>query len=221
MTRPRGVRHEDPAGLAALVGAAAAAASISLAARQIEALGLHLATLLAWRERLALVSQRDPAEIASKHLEDCLHAAPHLPAGARVADLGSGAGFPGLVLAVARPDVEVTLVEAQRRKASFLREVVRVAAIGNASIVESRVEDLDGPAAGPFDLVIARAVWTSAEFFARARPLLGPGGLAVAMKTAGEAELCPVGYQGVRRHPYRLSQGEARLLLVAQAECST
>jgi 16S rRNA (guanine527-N7)-methyltransferase len=185
---------------------------------QVESLHRYLDLLLIWRRRMPLVSQRSAAEIIAKHFEDSFAIVRLVHAGTRVADLGSGGGFPGLVLAMVRPQAQFVLVESKRRKASFLREVVRTCGAGHVQVAETRVEEF-AAGKGAFDLVVSRAVWPSSAFFALARPLLRSGGIAVAMKTPGAdpVENPPPGYVDLREQGYRLSGGEARLLLLAEA----
>lgn len=220
--RGAGGEGEGEASLAPLLTEAGEVAGIALSEDERLLLQRHLETLLLWRPRIALVSQTSPSEIVSKHVADCLAAVPFVSGEGVLADLGSGGGFPGLVIAALRPRVRVLLVEAQRRKASFLRAAVLHMGVRNARVLEGRVED---PALGELhglDWVIARAVWPAAEFFAKALPLLRSGGMALAMKTPGEAGIeLPSGYGPMRRHDYRLGGGEGRALLMAEKERST
>lgn len=203
--------------------AAASAAGLSLAESQVVVFERYLATLLLWRRRLPLVSQTAVAEIVTKHVEDSLALLPHVASGARVVDLGTGAGFPGMVVAIARSDAAVHLVESQRRKVSFLLDVVRQTGLGNVAVVEGRAEGLQSrdDFRGGFDVAVSRAVWPAREFFAIARPLLRPGGCAVAMKTRKDGLAGAAGYEAIEAHEYRLSGGEERVLLLALADRCT
>lgn len=100
-----------------------------------------------------MVGSIDPDEI-EVHIQDSLAAADSVPSGARLADLGSGAGFPGVPIALARPDVRVTLLEVRERRVSFLRHVAR-SVDAEIEVLRGRIED--GPPE-PFDLVTLRAV---------------------------------------------------------------
>ena len=117
---------------------------------------VYVELLLRWNSRLSLTSLQDPEQIIQRHLVECALAAQHLPIGLdTLLDYGSGAGLPGLVFAIMRPDIRVTLAEAHRKKAAFLLEVRRSAAL-DCEVYSGRVEDL---AQGlGFDAVSMRAV---------------------------------------------------------------
>jgi 16S rRNA (guanine527-N7)-methyltransferase len=129
---------------------------------------------------LAPTSVRDAERAVHTHLADSLVALELdvVHAGHRIADLGAGAGFPGLVLAVAMPASEVALVESNRRKCAFIESVCRVAAIGNARVVCVRGEEWQG-GVGIHDLVLARALAPQPVVLEYAAPLLSRGGVLV------------------------------------------
>src|SRR5690606_19852668 len=123
---------------------------------------------------------REPRQMVTLHLLDSLAIAPHTAGIARLADLGTGPGLPGIPLAIARPDLQVTLVESNGKKARFLREAVRQLGLGNARVAESRAEALDEP--GAHDAITARALATLAQIVAVGGHLVAPGGRLLAMK---------------------------------------
>ena len=133
----------------------------------------------------ALGAEPDPpttvADPVDEHLADSLSALPLLGSPSRIADVGSGAGFPGLALAAALPASTVVLVESQRRHAEVIERLRLAAGLGNAEVVNDRVESagLDG-----FDLVTARAVASLAVLVEYAAPLLVEGGRLAAWKGA-------------------------------------
>lgn len=196
---------------------AASARGLPLSEAAFGALAVYVRTLLLWRTRLPLVAQRDAAAIVDKHVDDSFAVVPCVEPGARVADLGSGAGFPGLVVAIACAEARVVLVESQRRKVSFLRAAIRALPVPNASALEARAEDLSAAhgLSGAFDVVVSRAAWPGADLFALARPLLRPDGVVIAMKTAVDAGavLPPPYFEPLEPVCYRLSEGEERALL--------
>lgn len=117
---------------------------------------VYLELLLRWNARLSLTALREPAQIIRRHFVECTFAAQHLPADIySLLDYGSGAGLPGIAIAICRPEIRVTLAEAQGKKASFLREVVRT--IGTETeVYDGRVEAM--PRGRLFDAVSMRAV---------------------------------------------------------------
>jgi 16S rRNA (guanine527-N7)-methyltransferase len=139
---------------------------------------------------------RDPAEAVDVHIADSLTGleVPRLGTAATIADLGSGAGFPGLPLAIARRDAHVTLVESATKKADFLRGAVEAAGAGNAEVVHARAEEWEA-GQGRCDVVVARALDSLAVLAEYAAPLLVLGGALVAWKG--------------RRDPDEESQGAA------------
>ena len=114
--------------------------SLQLATAQVSSLSRHYELLQRWNRHFNLTSIRTPRQIVERHFGEALHLAKVIGEAKNLVDVGSGAGFPGLPFAVARPDVEVTLVESISKKAAFLREVSRP--LGNVSVYHGRVEDL-------------------------------------------------------------------------------
>jgi 16S rRNA (guanine527-N7)-methyltransferase len=135
----------------------------------------------------ALEAEPDPpttvADPVDEHVADSLSALPHLGAPASLADIGSGAGFPGLVLAAALPASHVTLIESQRRHAAVAERLGGAAGLRNVSVLPCRVEEVRDH----FDLVTARAVASLAVLVEYAAPLLVDGGRLVAWKGARDA----------------------------------
>jgi 16S rRNA (guanine527-N7)-methyltransferase len=147
-------------------------------------LRIYLERLMLWNSRVALVSQTAPREIVCKHFADSLFAARSCGSRDRIIDLGSGAGFPGLVIAIAIPDASVCLVESRRKKASFLNEVIASARVNNALAVEARIEKLSDEEQHRrcYTVAFSRALSGLVEFLRFARPLLRDHGRAIAMK---------------------------------------
>ena len=121
-----------------------------------EQLGSYLELLLRWNARFNLTSIHNPKEIVRRHLVECAFAAQYLPARVKtLLDFGSGAGLPGLIFAICRPEIRVTLAEAHVKKASFLLEAIRTLGL-RSEVYNGRVEKL--PAERTFDAVSMRAV---------------------------------------------------------------
>lgn len=146
-------------------------------------LAIYLELLLKWNARTNLSAIRDPAEIVHRHFGESLFAAAHVPAAETLLDLGSGAGFPGLPIALVRPEIRVTLAESQNKKSSFLREVIRTLAVP-VEVWAGRAEAL--PAERRFDVVTMRAVDDPETALLAARARLAPAGKLLLM-TTGEA----------------------------------
>jgi 16S rRNA (guanine527-N7)-methyltransferase len=130
-----------------------------------------------------LIGPRETARLWDRHLLNCAAAAELIPNRGLVIDLGSGAGLPGIVLAMLLPEAEVVLLEPLARRASFLDESVRQLGLGNARVCRGRAEDQAGQLAG--DVVTARAVAPLDRLAGLALGLTRPGGLVLAIKGAG------------------------------------
>jgi 16S rRNA (guanine527-N7)-methyltransferase len=199
-------------------GAAALGESLSEAALfQFRA---YLDTLLLWRQRISLTGASTAVDVVRFHVLDALHIGSLVEPGSRVVDLGSGAGFPGVPLAIVRPAATVMLVEPRRKRANFLREVARAARLTNVTVDEARAEDLHGALAGECDVVVSRAVWAIDAFLALSRPLLRRGGCAVAMKgpkADSEVVAVPPDFVTADTVMYTLHGGVARRLLTYRA----
>jgi 16S rRNA (guanine527-N7)-methyltransferase len=116
----------------------------------------YLQILLRWNARINLTSERTPVGIVERHFVECAYAAMQIPPGiSTLLDFGSGAGFPGIPIAICRPEIRVTLAESQHRKAAFLREAVRSLPL-KCEVIDRRVESL--PPTLTYDAVTARAV---------------------------------------------------------------
>lgn len=150
---------------------------VSLAPRLLD----YLALLERWNQAYNLTAIRDPRAMVSKHLLDSLAMHPFVGTGP-LADLGTGPGLPGIPLAVANPDLSVSLVESNGKKARFLREAVRSLGLGNARVIESRAEAVAEP--GAYQAITARALDRLAGIIAVGGHLLAPSGRLLALKGA-------------------------------------
>jgi 16S rRNA (guanine527-N7)-methyltransferase len=192
MTRGRpGRAAPDPAAVAARLRDAAAALGVPLDAETADRLLAFGQELLRWNRRVDLVGPADLASLAERHLLDSLSVRPWLArlGVRRLADLGSGAGLPGLVLALADPGLDVLSVEARARRAAFQRHAVRLLGLQRVCVVGARAGTPGAAAVAGVDAVVARAVTALPEYLALAAPLVRPGGVVLAMRgPEGEAD---------------------------------
>jgi 16S rRNA (guanine527-N7)-methyltransferase len=142
----------------------------------------YLAELQKWNAAYNLTAVRDPAQMVTRHLLDSLAILSTLDdlRITRLLDVGSGAGLPGIVVALARPDMQVALLDSNGKKARFLRHAVRTLSLGNAEVFETRVES-HAPAQG-YDGIVSRAFASLGDFIALTQGVLMPGGHWLAMK---------------------------------------
>lgn len=132
-----------------------------------------------------LMGPREVPRLWERHLLNCAALTDGIPLESRVCDVGSGAGLPGLVLAIRRPDLRVTLVEPLLRRVTFLREAVEVLALPSVEVARARAEELHGKRT--FDIVTSRAVAPLPKLLRWSLPLVGPGGEVLAMKGSSAA----------------------------------
>jgi 16S rRNA (guanine527-N7)-methyltransferase len=150
-------------------------------------LAAYVELLVKWNRAYNLTAERDPGRIAVRHVRDSLAVLPYLH-GQTVLDVGTGAGLPGLVLAIADPPRHYTLLDSNGKKTRFCEHAVGALGVANATVVQARVEGYRPGAS--FDNVVSRAFATIADFIAAAGHLCAPGGRMLAMKGAyPEAEL--------------------------------
>lgn len=139
----------------------------------------YLALLDKWNRVYNLTAVREPGRMVSHHLLDSLAAVPYFQGGT-VLDVGSGGGLPGIPLAIARPELQVTLIDSIAKKTAFLLQAKAELGLSNLNVVTSRVEDYRSDAG--FDVITSRAFSDLKEFVLLTRHLLAPGGHWLAMK---------------------------------------
>jgi 16S rRNA (guanine527-N7)-methyltransferase len=182
--------------------------------QQVLQIQQYMKLLLTWNEKMNLTAIRDPLEILYRHFCECMFAATAVPVeNGRLADVGSGGGFPGLPLKIIRPDLQVFLIESSIKKATFLAEVARDLELTDTRVLVNRYEELDEELT-PLDWVCSRAVgdfapflqWAGSERIAAKQVILwiGARDLAEIQKIAGWEW----------REPIQVPQSLRRLLLV-------
>ncbi|MEJ2166228.1 MAG: 16S rRNA (guanine(527)-N(7))-methyltransferase RsmG [Desulfobacterales bacterium] len=159
---------------------------IELTYGHTEKFAVHARELILWNKTFNLTAITDPGEVALKHFLDSLPAVHHIRPDATLLDIGSGGGFPGLPLKILMPSLSVTLIDASRKKVSFLKHVIRALKLSNAVARHIRAEDLaaESKSVSRFDVVISRAFSSLDHFFELALPLLAENGTMMALKGA-------------------------------------
>lgn len=160
------------------------AAELEVPAPETAALSTWLDALVEWNAKIDLTAAKDAKALARLMLADAMMLAPHVAKGARVVDVGTGAGAPGLALAILRPDLKVTLAEPLGKRASFLRTVIGLLGRTDVTLVPKRGEAVDK---GAFDVAISRATLAPEEWLALGRSLVVPGGDIWVFLAEGEA----------------------------------
>lgn len=174
-----------PEALREALGAVCAELGLELPPATLDRLLAYLALLQRWNATYNLTAVRDPAEMLTQHLADCLAVVGplrrQLGSGSqrRLLDVGSGGGLPGVVLAALEPDWSVTCVDSVGKKVAFIRQVAAELALRNLAGEHVRIEALE---AGPYDLITSRAFSSLADFVVPTRRLLSPTGVWAAMK---------------------------------------
>lgn len=150
--------------------------------------------LLVWNKKINLTAITKPEEIAEKHFVDSIVPVQYIKNGSKILDMGTGAGFPGIVLKIMNPSLHITLVDSVRKKINFVRQVIRLLKLDNIQAVHSRIEEIQktGENKQFYDMVISRAFTELPGFVRLAKPFLKPDGYILAMKGPSvELEITP------------------------------
>ncbi|XLM21208.1 16S rRNA (guanine(527)-N(7))-methyltransferase RsmG [Chromobacterium piscinae] len=154
--------------------------ALELTEPQLDLLERYLALLVKWNQTYNLTAIRQEERMVSYHLLDSLSLVPHLAGGSRMLDVGSGGGMPGIPTAIARPDLQVVLLDSNHKKTTFLRQVVLELGLPNVQVMTDRVEAYQPEQ--KFDRITSRAFSELSEFVKLTRHLMAEGGQYVAMK---------------------------------------
>lgn len=165
------------------LNAALAAMGLNIAGDRQDSLLAYLALLQKWNRTYNLTAIHEPDRMLTHHLLDSLAVLPYVTAD-RLLDVGAGAGLPGIPLAIVRPDLAVTLIDASHKKAAFMQQAAIELRLGNVTALHGRVEELSPEA--PFPQIVSRAFSDLSDFVRLTGPLLAEGGEWLAMKG-----LCP------------------------------
>ena len=201
-----------------------AALGLALPQETIDRLLAFGELLLKWNKVYNLTAIRSPQELITHHLLDSLAVLPRLEAVARVADIGSGGGLPGIVLAIVRPGLIVSSIETVGKKASFQQQAKIELGLGNFSVVNKRVEQVQAEAlpGGAPEGVISRAFSSLADFVALSGHLAAEGGALYAMKGVhprDEIAALPAGWAVTETHALNVPglDAERHLLIIRRA----
>lgn len=187
---------------------------LPLWAAQREQLMDYLALMAKWNGVYNLTSLRDPMQMVTHHLLDSLAAVAAFEGVKSVLDVGAGGGLPGLVLAIARPDMQVSLIDTVHKKTAFLTQVKAELGLANVSVYTMKVQDLK---AGPFEVITSRAFADLSDFVNWSGHLLAEGGRFIALKgtaPAEEQQRLPQEWRVRELRPLRVPKLEAERHLV-------
>jgi len=211
----------------ALLTEGVVALGLELPPATLEQLRIYLEELQVWNAKTNLTGLKNPRDMIIKHFLDSLAVSPFLGRAVSLIDLGSGAGFPGLVLKLARPELNLTLVEARQKKTAFLEYLVSRLRLTGVEVVQTHLTPSLARKREPkVDAVVSRATFLLPRLLELAEPLLATGGLVLALKsvhltgleleTASSA--CPLlGLEPLEHHIYHLPiSGEPRLLVMCR-----
>jgi 16S rRNA (guanine527-N7)-methyltransferase len=174
----------------------------------------YIELLLRWNEKVSLTTIIEPAKILRLQFGESLFATKHLSVEkGRLADVGSGSGFPGIPLAMASPQIHATLIEPNQKKAAFLSEAVRSLKLPNAAILRSRIRDID-PKAVAFDFITARAVGGYQNLLQWCAQSLARSGRLVLWVGRENAEDLSRTSGWIWRQPIHIPESHSRFLLI-------
>ena len=166
--------------LLSLLKTGATAIKVALSEEQAELFFLYWRELQEWNRCTNITAINSPRDTIIKHFLDSLCVIGSIPGSGRLADIGSGGGFPGIPIAIVQPGLKVVLIEAARKKANFLRQVVRVLGLKTSEVYHGRAETLNG--SERFECIVSRAFSSIETFVKISTPLLADDGIIIAMK---------------------------------------
>lgn len=176
----------DRAALAAVLADGINELGLALSEAQQGQLMDYLALMAKWNSVYNLTSLRDPMQMVTHHLLDSLAAVPAFDSAKNVLDVGAGGGLPGIVLAIARPDMKVSMVDTVHKKTAFLTQVKAELGLANVTVYTARVEQLQ--VSDKFDVITSRAFADLSDFVNWSGHLLAQGGRFIALKGTAPAE---------------------------------
>ncbi len=174
------MKNFDRSALSAVLGEGIAAMRLDVSPAQQDKLMDYLALMFKWNAVYNLTSLRDPMQMVTHHLLDSLAAVPAFAGAQNVLDVGSGGGLPGIVLAIVRPDMKVSMIDTVHKKTAFLTQVKAELGLANVTVYTARVEQLQ--VSDKFDVITSRAFADLSDFVNWSSHLLADGGRYIALK---------------------------------------
>ncbi len=175
-------------------------AGFPLYENQLAQFSKYAELLLEWNKKMNLTAITDPAEIVTKHFVDSLYGLPYLSGGDRIIDVGTGAGFPGIPLKIARPDISLTLLDSLNKRLTFLEEVTHALGLSDTKTVHARAEEgakVKSPLRESFDCATARAVASLSVLSEYCLPYVKVGGVFLSYKGGDVEEECKMAKNAV------------------------
>jgi 16S rRNA (guanine527-N7)-methyltransferase len=209
------MKNFDRSALAAVLEEGIVAMQLDVSPAQREKLMDYLALMFKWNSVYNLTSLRDPMQMVTHHLLDSLAAVPAFAQAHNVLDVGSGGGLPGIVLAIVRPDMKVSMIDTVHKKTAFLTQVKAELGLSNVTVYTARVEQLQ--VSDKFDVITSRAFADLSDFVNWSSHLLADGGRYVALKGVApkdEQERLPAEWQVTGVEPLQVPRLGAERHLV-------
>lgn len=176
------MKNFDRAALAQVLADGIAEMKLAVTSAQQEQLMDYLGLMFKWNSVYNLTSLRDPMQMVTHHLLDSLAAVPAFAGARNVLDVGSGGGLPGIVLAIVRPDMNVSMIDTVHKKTAFLTQVKAQLNLANVTVYTARVEQLQIAQSARFDVITSRAFADLSDFVNWSSHLLAEGGRYIALK---------------------------------------
>jgi 16S rRNA (guanine527-N7)-methyltransferase len=196
------MKNFDRPALSAVLGEGIAAMRLDVSPAQQDKLMDYLALMFKWNAVYNLTSLRDPMQMVTHHLLDSLAAVPAFAGARHVLDVGSGGGLPGIVLAIVRPDMKVSMIDTVHKKTAFLTQVKAELGLANVTVYTARVEQLQ--VSDKFDVITSRAFADLSDFVNWSAHLLADGGRYIALKGVApkdEQERLPAEWKVIKVEP--------------------
>ncbi len=214
------MKNFDRNTLAQVLGEGIAEMHLQVSAEQQEKLLDYLSLMFKWNAVYNLTSLRDPMQMVTHHLLDSLAAVPAFAGAQNVLDVGAGGGLPGIVLAIVRPDMKVSMIDTVHKKTAFLTQVKAQLGLANVSVHTMKVQELQ--VSDKFDVITSRAFADLSDFVNWSSHLLAQGGRYIALKGVApedERQRLPAAWRVTKLEPLRVPRlgAERHLVFIEKA----